>query len=556
MENDAHDPSTPVCQSTTNSYRIGGTDFEPIPKVVEPMVDADAAEKPQLHFFLREELREIKEVRSDEHFRSGVRATFLRTGTAFAVLMADIATEHQRQLCEQQRRMSMLIHEMHEDVIALADERWTRSGPCTPQGSDHTVSSAKPSLARRSDMAERVRSADPTTHRSERRSGCGEVLLSSGPSKPSKRSVPAVVSHALHESVNKMRGTRATSMRSDVPDAREDIVAKKQVMEDEYNYLLAHKTTTLSGLIRRYLYRNNHKTNHSFVRSVLSHLVESKVFYGATAVLIVVNTLLVGVTSDSDLQTSMSRYQDPETASGQGLEDTLLGFEIFLVVAFCVELVLRILATGRDFWFGETWKGNLFDTVVTVGGVVDITLLNFNLSFGRMLRLVRLFSTMRTFRHVKMGVRLRTMVIAIASSLPFLLWASLLLGLTTYIFACVLVQGTSLYIDQASQGDLIVDFLYENLSSTSMVMITLWASVTGGVSWMELELKLLDMHVMLGMVFVVYHGVRYGLHVADRQCENHRLGHRDAGKQANAEENQDIGHRDEVTDRRHLRNGA
>ena len=289
---------------------------------------------------------------------------------------------------------------------------------------------------------------------------------------------------------------------------KEEVAQRLQLMREKYDYLQtvrAKSPTRLFGanwsVHTSSLPKRRRLFDASRLGSMALRVTESTAFHACVSILICLNTVLVGVITDHDLRSAILVHR------GGTSEDTPAAFfflELFIVVAFFVELFFRVAARGWGFFFGKYWKGNLFDTLVTFSALFDLTVAGVNLSFGRMLRLFKLFSTMRTFRHMNIGIKLRTMVIAITSSLPSLLWASVLLGLTTFVFACIVVQGAAMYVDGALVGDQNVAYLESNLNSVPLAFVTLWACVSGGISWLELERVLRRMHFSLGLILVVY----------------------------------------------------
>eukprot|EP00450_Noctiluca_scintillans_P037104 CAMPEP_0194553016 /NCGR_PEP_ID=MMETSP0253-20130528/97018_1 /TAXON_ID=2966 /ORGANISM="Noctiluca scintillans" /LENGTH=401 /DNA_ID=CAMNT_0039400491 /DNA_START=8 /DNA_END=1214 /DNA_ORIENTATION=- len=219
-----------------------------------------------------------------------------------------------------------------------------------------------------------------------------------------------------------------------------------------------------------------------------------------------------------------------------------------MTATFLLEFLARIFALGGRFWTSQDWKFNVLDLVLVLVSVVDIAVQGFNLSFARVLRLLKIFTTLRTLRHLRATVKLRAMMLAILHSLGSLTWATILLGIMTFLFACVLVQGSTDYVQHAPLSDASVEFIQHRLNSLPMTVLTLWMcvtggviggqavtnnlqgtsddftvaqlrtffenvpltmltlfmSITGGVSWWEVERVLLDMSFLMGMLLVVY----------------------------------------------------
>merc|ERR1712136_184039 len=73
-----------------------------------------------------------------------------------------------------------------------------------------------------------------------------------------------------------------------------------------------------------------------------------------------------------------------------------------------------------------------------------------------------------------------------------------------FLFAVIFMQGATQYIDQAESSDANVEFLETYFGSMWMTFLSLFMSVTSGLSWWEVERVLLEIHPVYGLLFVVY----------------------------------------------------
>merc|ERR1712136_286300 len=73
-----------------------------------------------------------------------------------------------------------------------------------------------------------------------------------------------------------------------------------------------------------------------------------------------------------------------------------------------------------------------------------------------------------------------------------------------FLFAVIFMQGATQYIDQAESSDANVEFLETYFGSMWMTFLTLFMSVTSGLSWWDVEVVLPEIHPVYGFLFVVY----------------------------------------------------
>merc|ERR1712136_402814 len=73
-----------------------------------------------------------------------------------------------------------------------------------------------------------------------------------------------------------------------------------------------------------------------------------------------------------------------------------------------------------------------------------------------------------------------------------------------FLFAVIFMQGATQYIDQAESSDANVEFLETFFASMWMTFLSLFMSVTSGLSWWDVEVVLPEIHPVYGFLFVVY----------------------------------------------------
>merc|ERR1719284_1070246 len=96
------------------------------------------------------------------------------------------------------------------------------------------------------------------------------------------------------------------------------------------------------------------------------------------------------------------------------------------------------------------------------------------------------------------------MILAIIQSTGPLLIVGLILLMLMFLFAVIFLHGVAGYIQHANSSDPYVDSMQEYFSSMPMTLLTLFMSITGGVSWWDVQRLLLQVHLVYGIVFLCF----------------------------------------------------
>eukprot|EP00930_Biecheleria_cincta_P057010 TRINITY_DN43019_c0_g1_i1.p1 TRINITY_DN43019_c0_g1~~TRINITY_DN43019_c0_g1_i1.p1 ORF type:complete len:672 (+),score=142.82 TRINITY_DN43019_c0_g1_i1:114-2129(+) len=243
-----------------------------------------------------------------------------------------------------------------------------------------------------------------------------------------------------------------------------------------------------SGMCRQIIHElfndNENGQKHTTV-SFLEKLVQSLAFRIACLVLIVINSIFTGVRMDSELRSSLERFQGGSYKSN----NTFFYIEIVFTIWFILELLLRILAERRMFVFGENRSYNLMDSVLILLSVADMFLPGLpSASFLRLFRAFRIVRIARLVQSISALKPLRTMLFAIVNSFPALCWAFFMITLTFFVFS-IFIGGAVLALfedcDIAQQSEVEkAMMLAPYFGNLYLTMVTLFASITGGDDWM------------------------------------------------------------------------
>eukprot|EP00931_Biecheleriopsis_adriatica_P022198 TRINITY_DN14331_c0_g3_i1.p1 TRINITY_DN14331_c0_g3~~TRINITY_DN14331_c0_g3_i1.p1 ORF type:complete len:631 (+),score=101.36 TRINITY_DN14331_c0_g3_i1:29-1894(+) len=240
--------------------------------------------------------------------------------------------------------------------------------------------------------------------------------------------------------------------------------------------------------------------------------VESSLFGNVMFTVIIANVVLVGV--EVDVSAHLPYNEIPASFSI---------LNIAFVSAFVLEISLKIAHGGcRSFFMREESRWNIFDAVVVMFAVLElvadtvISSLNLptsDLRVFRLLRLIRIFRGIKILRVLRFVGSLRTLLHSVLTTLKSLAWTMILLMLLFYAVGVALTQAAADHcraeaIEKTGDGNAMpqcnseaVNMYWGNLAES---MLTLFMSVTGGVSWGICLSPLREISILSVFTFLAY----------------------------------------------------
>lgn len=179
---------------------------------------------------------------------------------------------------------------------------------------------------------------------------------------------------------------------------------------------------------------------------------------------------------------------------------------------------MRIGAGGKRVFFSNEWMWGWLDLVVVVTSVwqlVNDALILYSEDAGRsgsattlssirafrIIRVARILRAVRIVKVLRFVTALRTLVTSIFHTLKSLFWAMVLLVLIVYVFAALFSQAIHDHMNSA--GDSMdtedIEAARRYYGSLAYTMLSLFMSISGGVSWFEV-IRPLEA-ISLGWVF-------------------------------------------------------
>lgn len=260
------------------------------------------------------------------------------------------------------------------------------------------------------------------------------------------------------------------------------------------------------GLERSNTKESLQQQHNSRLKRVVDHVIFEVFFAGC----IMANALFIGI----EVQLA---YLEPEKDIGAEL---LFIGELF-TFAFTVELLLRVAANGRQFFCSEQWIWNLLDVFIVVTALWETALLVIEAGADRagadregiggmssvrvirILRITRLVRVTRIARIMRFIRALNTLVQSIIFTLRSLVWAMVLLFMLVYIFGIIFTQAVSDAVNDPNikLSDRAKEACSIYWAGLPFSMLSLFMSISGGVSW---EMVIAPLHEISGLWSMVY----------------------------------------------------
>jgi len=236
----------------------------------------------------------------------------------------------------------------------------------------------------------------------------------------------------------------------------------------------------------------------------LATFIKGQIYENAGIMLVVINAIFIGFQVEN-----MANTNTPLTFR--------IPVEITFAILFMGELLGKFYAWGCGLFSRANpdlyW--NIFDLMVVSFMWLELAMeLNIiptsevsNVSILRILRILRLVRVVKIMRTLKFFRELRLMILAISKGSFCLVWVMGVLNTAFYIFGVSLTQGAndlcpgSKY-EEAGQEAL--KSLCENFGTLPRSCFSLYAAMSGGISWTELWYALVPLGPIYMSIFLFY----------------------------------------------------
>jgi len=213
-------------------------------------------------------------------------------------------------------------------------------------------------------------------------------------------------------------------------------------------------------------------------------IVRSTAFQFFSVALILGNALLLGIAASSNTRKELCRL-DPNLQSGAfhtyASYDT---WQLVFNILFWIEFLLRIVAYRSLFLRGREYRWNIFDSLIVGMSIVEYLVpIEINFFTLRLIRVFRIGRLSKTFNSVPFIRNLDRMIAACMDAIRACLPACSVILLTTYLFGVFILLGVRESLKRQSTPEYPLQGLSTMFGDISAVMLTLFMSVSNGISW-------------------------------------------------------------------------
>lgn len=170
---------------------------------------------------------------------------------------------------------------------------------------------------------------------------------------------------------------------------------------------------------------------------------------------------------------------------------------------------MRIFGEELVFFFGKEWAWNWLDfslVLATMAELAASTEGSPSTSFTSM-RLWRLSRAVRSFRLVRLLQRFRDfrmLLLAVQNSLATFTHVCMFLFWILCVSSVVFLNGVADYITSGGTEAAVVDALQSLFGAFELTWLTLFMSITGGLSWEVALNAMFKVHPIYGLLFVLF----------------------------------------------------
>jgi len=282
----------------------------------------------------------------------------------------------------------------------------------------------------------------------------------------------------------------ATNAEHDVHQAHQDLVHSMRETKKQHDKI--NKARRVRDARSQYGEPDSWRYN-------LARLVINPLFDSVCACVILLNSLLIGITTE---------YRATTHAADEEFWMRVCGY--ICAAYFLVELLARIALHGRMFFSTEDKAWNIFDFILVTFSLIDVAMEQLTQgggsSVGSAMKTVKMLRIIRIFRVFRFFSELSVLALMITDSLKSLMWALVMLSLIIYVFAICFTSGATEWLigqggGQSSSNETL-KAVRVRFGSLSRSVNSLVLSMLGGVNWGEISGPLENIGwVLVGLFF-------------------------------------------------------
>eukprot|EP00927_Polykrikos_kofoidii_P065959 TRINITY_DN61647_c0_g1_i1.p1 TRINITY_DN61647_c0_g1~~TRINITY_DN61647_c0_g1_i1.p1 ORF type:complete len:601 (+),score=59.75 TRINITY_DN61647_c0_g1_i1:29-1804(+) len=164
--------------------------------------------------------------------------------------------------------------------------------------------------------------------------------------------------------------------------------------------------------------------------------------------------------------------------------------DLLFLLAFLVELVLKLAVHGLYFFVGNAAFWNWFDVGLVWAQIVDYAVEVFSSTPGKArgpvastLRFVRYLKLLRLTRILRLSKSVRTMLDTLFGSSVALFWSAFMIFVVCFIFGIIFAQYSAIWLSHFGEGNDATQGVLNRFGSIPTATFTLYLVTTGGTDW-------------------------------------------------------------------------
>eukprot|EP00929_Paragymnodinium_shiwhaense_P015583 TRINITY_DN12369_c0_g1_i1.p1 TRINITY_DN12369_c0_g1~~TRINITY_DN12369_c0_g1_i1.p1 ORF type:complete len:836 (+),score=150.79 TRINITY_DN12369_c0_g1_i1:237-2510(+) len=238
------------------------------------------------------------------------------------------------------------------------------------------------------------------------------------------------------------------------------------------------------------------------VQGCLASFVNSRGFELFCSFVITMNAVFIALASNY----AMTNLDAPSTHAMDVCELTFCVF-------YTAELALRLIVYGRYYVYSSEWAWNSFDFLLVLVSLQEMLMqflpidsTGINMSFLRILRVMKMVRLFRVVRLMRMFRELRLIWNSIFGCVKAIFWAMVLIISVSFMVGVCFVQASTAHLREARETVTPeeVELIKDCWGSVQTATLTLYSSVTGGVSWQEVAEGLWPIGSAYYSLFLLY----------------------------------------------------
>eukprot|EP00929_Paragymnodinium_shiwhaense_P066867 TRINITY_DN33598_c0_g1_i1.p1 TRINITY_DN33598_c0_g1~~TRINITY_DN33598_c0_g1_i1.p1 ORF type:complete len:809 (+),score=155.28 TRINITY_DN33598_c0_g1_i1:113-2539(+) len=188
-------------------------------------------------------------------------------------------------------------------------------------------------------------------------------------------------------------------------------------------------------------------------------------------------------------------------------------FEFLFCSFYTLELVVRLIVYSHYYFYSNEWAWNTFDALLVLVSLQEMLMqflpidsTGLNMSFLRILRVMKMVRLFRVVRLMRMFRELRLIWNSIFGCVKAIFWAMVLIISVSFMVGVCIVQASTAFLREFSSTltPEEVESIKDSWGSVQTATLTLYQSVTGGNNWADIATVLWPVGTPYYVLFLLY----------------------------------------------------